>query len=313
MLIYHSLQDLVHIKKPLHLALGVFDGLHRGHHAVIKNAIHAAQKQAGECSGVLTFLEHPKTYLCPENAPTSLFSTQKEKEELLNEWGVDYLIALPFTQKIASLSASEFLHILENSLTLRSISIGTDWQFGKGREGNILFLQQEAAKKHFLIHTIPEILDESGQRISSTSIRKAVKQGHWEKAHKLLGRHYIISGKVIHGQHLASKWGFPTANIELNNQTIPPLGVYFVRVEIEATTYWGVANLGKRPTLQNSSPQIHFEIHLLNFSQDIYGKSCCINFIEAMRTEQRFESINALREQIEQDIKQGYKLLAKWA
>lgn len=309
MIILHSLSELPQIHRPVHLALGVFDGIHLGHQTVIRQTVRLAHEK-GELAGVLTFEDHPMALIAPEKRPEKLLSSPKHKLKYLEPLGVDLVIILPFTKELAALTASEFLHILDTRLDLKSITVGTDWCFGKNRSGNVDFLHQEGAQRGFTVRPIPPVTAKDGTRISSTAIRDAIARGNFHRASELLGRDHTLSGIVIHGRKLAGKWGFPTANLQMENEQLPPSGVYLIRAKLpDGREYDGIANLGRRPTVEQGRAEKYIEAHLFDFSGDLYNQEIEIHFVQFLRKEHKFPSLDLLRDQIEQDVSQARHLL----
>lgn len=311
MQILYSLDDLSAIEQPIHLALGVFDGVHAGHKEVIMSAVRHA-RGAGELSGILTFDEHPLQLIAPERAPKRLLANVHHKQQLLAELGIDVLITLRFNQELASLNAGDFLHKLATGLTLRSVSVGEDWRFGRERQGGIDFLRQEGQRMGFQVYIISPVLDGNGLRISSTAIREAIAVGRLEDARRMLGREYTVIGKVVPGRKLARELGYPTANIDVYNEQLPPRGVYLVKAVCDSCgTLYGVANLGGRPTVEDTPDGTYLEVHLFDWSGDLYGQELEITFLHYLRAEKTFPGLEALRKQISVDESQAKALLKK--
>ncbi len=278
----------------LAIALGYFDGVHIGHRAVIKSAVDFA-KQNNKKSAVITFSDHPYCYfkgICPK-----YILTRKEREKRIASLGVDYLYELNF-ENFANLTAQEYLNnILINYFHPISISTGWNHNFGKNKSGNINFLAEEATKYNYKYFKIPpqKIDDEI---ISSTEIRKLLNKGDIEKANIMLGQKFSIEGEVVKGNQIGRTIGFRTANLVYPPELIElPYGVYSVN-----TTYGkGIANFGIRPTINGSYATL--EVHILNFQKDIYGEIINVNFNKMIRTEKKFPSLDALKNQIKLDIK----------
>ncbi len=296
-----SLNELSRIQVPVHLALGAFDGLHLGHQAVIRHAVEQARKLGGRAA-VLTFANHPLDFISPEKAPRLLSSDTEAKKALLSHLGIDLLILLDFDSGLASLTADNFLRSLAGEMQLASISVGTDWRFGKGRSGSLDYLRREAPHYGFSVHAIPPVLDKRGRRISSTAIRHAVARGRFSEAAELLGHDYTLAGKVIDGKKLARQLGFPTANLDTRNAQLPPCGVYLVEATLpDGTICPGIANLGLRPTVEREPAAPLLEVHLLDREDTLYGKELHVSFLDFIRDEKKFSSLNELKEQIARD------------
>lgn len=312
MKILRSINELTGINRPIHWAMGVFDGLHTGHHAVIGSAVNEARK-CGDLAGVLTFDTHPLTTIRPEAAPRRIFSGEREKMAFLEQLGIDIVLSLPFNAALASMSAREFLDSLQSADNLAGISVGCDWKFGHDRSGDVDFLRVRAEQDGFSICPIPPV-ERDGCRVSSTEIRHKITSGDLNAASRLLGRPYTLSGPVIHGRELARTLGVPTANIRPGNEVLPPFGVYAVRTILpdKQNPVPSIANLGQRPTVeQPGTGEILLEVHLFDWQGDLYGQELTVECIAFLRPEKRFPSVNALRAQIGADCQKARKILAE--
>ena len=283
---------------PLHLALGVFDGVHVGHRAVIEAARQQVESHGGNCV-VVTFDPHPIRVLAPERAPRQLLASLDHKARLLEKIHVDALLALPFTREFAQISATDFIESLVRHQHVTTIAVGEDWRFGKGREGDVSFLRRIGEKLGFQVIALPPVMHQ-GERISSTRIRQSIRDGAMANATEMLGRPYGIEGLVVKGQQLGRTLGFPTANIALGEEQLPPDGVWAVRGHGDGHAWQGVANLGNRPTVDGLTRV--FEVHLFDHDSDLYGKMLEVEFVKHLRPEQKFPSLDALREQITKDV-----------
>ena len=283
---------------PLHLALGVFDGVHVGHRAVIEAARQQVESHGGNCV-VVTFDPHPIRVLAPERAPRQLLASLDHKARLLEKIHVDALLALPFTREFAQISATDFIESLVRHQHVTTIAVGEDWRFGKGREGEVSFLRRIGEKLGFQVIALPPVMHQ-GERISSTRIRQSIRDGAMANAAEMLGRPYGIEGLVVKGQQLGRTLGFPTANIALGEEQLPPDGVWAVRGHGDGHAWQGVANLGNRPTVDGLTRV--FEVHLFDHDSDLYGKMLEVEFVKHLRPEQKFPSLDALREQITKDV-----------
>ncbi len=296
------------LDKPIFLALGVFDGVHRGHAAVIGEAIAMAHR-AGGLAGVVTFEPHPMRVLAAERAPKKLLASLEHKARLLADLGVDFLLAVDFTEEFARTSAGDFLSELLASGKVRGISVGQDWRFGRGREGDARMLAEVAREVGVELRVAAAVAYE-GERISSTRIRSAIAKGHLDIAAKMLGRRYAVEGWVVKGQQMGRTLGFPTANVALADEQLPPDGVWVVRVKSGSgrggSSWQGVANLGFRPTVNGAARVL--EVHIFDFSGDLYGKWIECEFLAHLRDEKKFSSLEELREQIgrDRDAARGY-------
>lgn len=281
-------------KQNLAIALGYFDGVHIGHRAVIKSAVDFAKKNNTK-SAVITFSDHPYCYfkgVCPK-----YILTREEREKRIASLGIDYLYELNF-EDFAHLTAKEYLNnILINHFHPISISTGWNHNFGKNKSGNVNFLEEQAKNYNYKYFKIPP-QKINNEIISSTKIRKLLSEGNIEKANHMLGQNFSIEGEIVKGNQIGRTIGFRTANLVYPPELIElPYGVYAVD-----TTYGkGIANFGIRPTINGSHTSL--EAHILNFEKDIYGKIINVNFNKMIRTEKKFPSLDALKKQINLDIK----------
>ncbi len=302
MRIFNDLDAIGEIQNPV-VTIGTFDGVHLGHQKILQTLRDEAKSVQGE-SVLLTFYPHPRMVLFPESHGMKLLQTQAEKIEKLEKNGLQNIVIYPFSFEFSRLTALEFVRdILVNKLHVRKIVIGYDHQFGKNREGSIAYLKDIAETYEFEVIEIPaQDIDEVN--VSSTKIREALLQGDVQRANMFLGEPYQLSGTVIRGRALGRTIGFPTANIEVNSniKLIPGIGVYAVEVLIHGQVYRGMLNIGLRPTVV-STDVVNLEVHILDFQQDIYDKNITVRFIERVRDEQKFESVEALKEQLKNDEK----------
>ncbi|MES2476250.1 MAG: bifunctional riboflavin kinase/FAD synthetase [Verrucomicrobiota bacterium] len=305
-LIRHHLEELPALGAPLHLALGVFDGVHIGHQAVIARAV-AAAKQDGGLAGVLTFDPHPIRVIAPQKAPTSLLETLAHKARAVGEYGVDLFIPLHFDLNVAKMEAADFISRLMQA-PVRTIAVGEDWRFGHNRSGDVTFLEHEASQRGFTLEAVPPVMHD-GDRVSSTRIRQAIRDGNLQAAEQMLGRPHVVCGTVIEGRKLGRSIGFPTANLATGDSQLPPDGVWAVIARLPGKIdFPGVANLGLRPTVDGLSRS--FEVHLFDFSGDLYGQELEITFRQHLRDEIRFPSLDALQEQIRKDAALAREILS---
>jgi len=297
MIIRHQLEDLAALDAPLHLALGVFDGVHVGHQEVIARAVRAAKRDGG-LAGVVTFDPHPIRVIAPGKAPSALLATLEHKAQIVGELGVEVFLAVHFNEAFAAMEAADFLNRLLDG-PVRTIAVGEDWRFGKGRHGDVELLQQEAAVHGFNLEAVPPVMLD-GERVSSTRIRQAIRDGNLDAAARMLGRPYSVSGKVVEGRKLGRTIGFPTANVATGDAQLPPDGVWAVSVSTPAhDDLPGVANLGVRPTVDGQNRVL--EIHLFDFAEDLYGTEIEVGFDRYIRPEMKFAGIRELQEQIARD------------
>jgi len=297
-----TIAELANVGNPLHLAMGVFDGLHLGHQEVIKAAVNGAESSGG-MSGVLTFEPHPIQVISPENAPRRIFSSLEQKEILLDSFGVEVLLVLRFDEDLARQTAATFTESLLSVPGLRQVVAGEDWKFGKGRQGTMAFLRSRSGDYNVEVEEIPAVTCR-GERISSTRLRRALRDGLLGSVREMLGRSYSVLGAVVRGEQLGRKLGAPTANILVGEEQLPPDGVYAVlaRIKGEERGRKAVANLGIRPTVGGVRRQL--EVHLLDFKGDLYGEHLEIIFGRKIRGEQKFQGPAELQEQIQKDLEE---------
>jgi riboflavin kinase/FMN adenylyltransferase len=294
------------------ITIGNFDGVHIGHQALFHEVIEKANAIDGTAIA-MTFEPHPMRVLQKNSLPP-LITLSEQKKELIERTGIDVLICIPFTREFASLSAEAFIKdLLIARIGMRVIVVGKDYTFGRNREGNLSVLKSYASELHYEVMVTDWIKakHEVAGRISSTKIRELIMAGEVEPARKMLGRHYQIRGLVVKGRDRGGKLlGIPTANINLQDELCPKTGIYAVTVEYNQQLYKGVANIGYSPTFDDN--QFTVEVHLLNFSENIYGQKIRVNFIQRIRDEKKFAGIDDLKEQIHQDIQAAHKILAAY-
>ncbi|WP_294954002.1 bifunctional riboflavin kinase/FAD synthetase [uncultured Gilliamella sp.] len=291
------------------LTLGNFDGVHLGHQQLINHLITQG-KRLNLPTVVMLFEPQPLEFFCPDNAPSRLTSFQ-EKVILIEKLGIDYIIAIPFNQTFAKMSADDFIQDwLINKLQAKYIAIGDDFRFGSERKGDINLLEHYAQTYGFAVESIPTFVFDH-LRVSSTAVRKALSNNDFQLAHCLLGRNYAIAGRVIHGNALARQLGFPTANIHLHRKKPALQGVYLVKVKNSCSqqSYHGIANIGIRPTIEGKKAIL--EVNLFDFSGDLYGQYLDVTFVKKLRDEKKFNSLTELKEQITQDVCTAKKISAQ--
>lgn len=299
--IFHSISELSGLKKPVHLALGVFDGVHVGHQEVIRHAVEGAHA-AGGLAGVVTFEPHPIRVLAPERAPRRILASIEHKAALLDALGVDFLCVQEFTLDFAQREAREFIENLAHSAgSLKQVAVGEDWIFGKARGGNVQRLREWGGELGFQVNAAPPVMVQ-GERVSSTRIRQAVRDGNLVAAKEMLGRDYTVQGTVERGRQLARQLGFPTANVVAHNEQLPPDGVWELEAQIHGKSYKAIGNLGRRPTVETEDARRLLEVHVFDFEGDLYDQVIEAKFLRYIRTEQKFDSVEALKAQIELDV-----------
>ena len=306
------IDDLEHIDIPLKntaLTIGNFDGVHIGHQALLHTVVERADNIGG-LSMALTFEPHPMRVLSAGEHPP-LITLKEQKAELIARTGIDILVLIPFTREFAAISARDFVEdLLVRRLGMRVMVVGKDYAFGSNREGNLDLLKKWAPELNYDVVVVGWIqaLNGIAGRISSTRVRELVMDGDMEAAKKLLGRYYQIRGTVATGRNRGGRLlGFPTANIVLQDELSPKLGIYAVTVEHGEETLKGVANIGFSPTFDDHLFTV--EVHILDFKQNIYGDIIKVNFIKRLRDEIKFSSIEALAEQIRLDVVHAHEIL----
>jgi riboflavin kinase/FMN adenylyltransferase len=282
------------------LTIGTFDGVHMGHKVILKSVAEQARDMNGE-SVLITFEPHPRKLLFPEQ-PLKLLTPLEQKLKLIEAAGIQNIVVVPFTQDFAGLSAQEYVeNFLVEYFHPRSIIIGYDHHFGHDRKGNIELLKEFATKYQYRLVEIPAQLIESAA-VSSTKIRRALEQGHVHEAAQMLGRNYSITGAVVKGSQLGRTIGYPTANImpAEPEQLIPANGIYAVRVKWDGHLFGGMMSIGFNPTVTEKK-DLRIEVNLFDFDRDIYNHMLKIEFVAWLREEEKFNSIDELKEQLAKD------------
>lgn len=286
------------------LTIGNFDGVHRGHRALIARVV-AKARELGLASCVLTFEPHPREYFLPEQAPARL-TRLRDKLELLAATGVDRVHVVRFGASFAALPAERFVkEVLVEGLAMRSLLVGRDFRFGARRGGDFAMLQELGARYGFALEAMPDVVSD-GERISSSAVREALAAGDFARAERLLGHRYFIGGRVAHGAKLGRDLGFPTANLVLRRR--PPLsGIYVVEVDGYGP---GVASVGRRPTVNPVAVPL-LEVHLLERDEPLYGRRLRVTFLKKLRDEARFDGLAPLRDAIARDADEAREYFAK--
>ena len=285
------------------LTIGNFDGVHRGHQALLAR-LAAKAWETGLPAVVLTFEPHPREYFTHEVRPVRLTSL-REKVGLLEQHGVDRIVIGRFNERFAGLSAEAFIEdVLIHGLGVRHLLIGDDFRFGRGRKGDFALLRATGERAGFTVEAMPTLADADG-RVSSSAVREALAAGDMPRAARLLGRPYSISGRVLHGDKIGRTIGFPTANIQLKHRSPPLMGIYTVSVDGLTDRPWpGVASVGVRPTI-NDAGRPSLEVHLFDWHGDCYDAHLRVNFLAWQRAEERYDSLDALTAQIARDADQA--------
>ena len=286
------------------LTIGNFDGVHRGHRALVERVIAAAQQNDLQ-STILTFEPHPREFFAPDAAPPRL-TRLRDKLELLAGIGIDRVHVARFHEGFASLSASRFVaEVLARGLGVRRLIVGRDFRFGAKRAGDFALLGEAAAQHGFALEAMPDVLFE-GERVSSSGVRAALQAGDLRRAERLLGHPYTICGRVAHGEKLGRQLGFPTANIRLG-RIAPLAGIFAVEVEGMGPA---VASVGRRPTV-NPLERPLLEVHLFDCDGELYGRRVRVRFLEKLRDEEKYDGLEALKEAIARDARQARAYFAK--
>ncbi len=289
--------------------IGTFDGIHIGHQAILTSLMDAAHSIQGE-SVLISFHPHPRFVLFPENNPLRLLQSLDEKIEMLDQMGIDKLLLIPFTKDFSRMSSKEFIRdVLVDIVGIKKIIIGYDHHFGKNRTGNIDELQELSQEYHYEVYQMPAQSVDSAN-VSSTKIRKCLEEGDIQTANKYLGYAFALCGTVVHGEKQGRQLGYPTANIEPDDpmKQLPTDGIYFVKVQLPAYAskserpprrYYGMMSIGVKPTMGEFA-RTH-EVNIFQFNEDIYGQSIKVEFLEYLRGEEKFDSLEDLIEAMGRD------------
>jgi riboflavin kinase/FMN adenylyltransferase len=296
------------LDRPIALTIGNFDGVHRGHQAMLARLVGVARAR-GLLASVLTFEPHPREFFAPAAAPTRLTSL-REKLELLSAHGVEHVHVQRFARAFAALPAEEFVRrMLVQALGARWLLVGDDFRFGARRAGDLALLRQLVPDHGFDVEAMPSV-SLGAVRVSSSAVREALAHGDLARARELLGRHYSISGRVVHGDKLGRALGFATANVQLKHNRPPLMGIFAVRVHgVADRPRHGVASLGVRPTVR-SDDRATLEAHLFDFSGDLYRRHLRVEFVQKLRDEEKYPDLETLRAQIARDCDAARAALA---
>lgn len=290
--------------RPVALTIGNFDGVHLGHRALLDELRLAAQAR-GLRTAVVIFEPHPREFFTPQQAPVRLTSL-REKLELFIAMGIDQVHVCHFNTGFAQMSAAVFINALHEKLLAKFVLIGDDFRFGSGRIGDFALMEKIGSQYGFSVQAVRSVMHD-GVRISSTAIRAALMAGQMRTAQRYLGRPYSISGRVVHGDGLGRKLGFPTANLQLKHNRPPLTGVFVVQVHAEGSgVLQGVASLGVRPTVKQDAKPV-LEVHLFEFAQQIYGKHLRVEFLQKLRDEEKYPDMETLARHIMLDVEHAKK------
>ena len=296
----HTANDLGNGSRKVCVAIGVFDGVHLGHQQIIRRTI-ADARQHDAVALVITFDRHPNAVVAPDRVPPQIFS-RSQKLRAIESLGADAVLEIHFDRNFSEKSGETFIRELARDLgKIHSVCVGADFVFGCRRSGNVELLNQLGAELLFQVHSLAAVaLD--GQVVSSTRIREMIRAGNFDAASQMLGRPYAICGRVVVGDQIGQKLGFPTANLDVANLILPPHGVYAAVTKLKGQFYRIALNIGLRPTVAAAKPQLRVEAHLLDFSGPLYGEELELELGLKLRDEKHFGSTTELREQIGRDI-----------
>ena len=300
--IIKSIWDVNNVEESV-VTIGKFDGLHNGHKVLIKKAVESSKKRRIK-SVVFTFANHPANYF--NNHSVKNIITDKDKMKKLNHLGIDIVVNIPFDEKMTNISADDFARkILKEKLRAKKVIVGHDFTFARNKEGNAKLLKLLGAKYNFKVEVVKPVKI-NNIRVSSTYIRNLIAEGSVNKVKEYLGRNYQLEGKVIKCKQLGRTIGFPTANMKIENEMlVPKCGIYATKVYLNGKTYFGATNIGYNPTVEGKDLSV--ETNILDFNEDIYGKTIKLEFLERIRDEKKFYSLEELKFQLKIDIDYIYK------
>ena len=294
--------------QPVALTVGNFDGVHLGHQALLQALQQAAQVR-GLQTAVVIFEPHPREFFTPATAPARLTSL-REKLQFFAALKIDRVHVCRFNAHFAQMTAANFIQTLHDKLFAQFVLIGDDFRFGSGRVGDFAMMEKIAADSEFDVQAMHSVLHD-GVRISSTAVRAALAAGQLRTAQRYLGRHYSMSGRVVHGDQVGRTLGFPTANIQVRHPHLPLAGIYVVQVHSEGLgVLQGVASLGVRPTVKHNAQPV-LEVHLFEFDQQIYGKHLRVEFLQKLRDEEKYPDLATLTRHIALDVKHAKEWFEK--
>lgn len=306
MKIFDDFQKCAPLRDSVHAAVGNFDGMHRGHRAILARAVEGARETKGTSLAV-TFHPHPMRVLALEKLQP-MISTHEQKLELLEAEGLDAVLVLAFTREFAAHTPASFVSEMQAAMPLSEIVVGEDFRFGHLNAGDAETLRTECESRGLRATVVP-LIESGGHKLSSSRIRHLLGEGHVEDAAALLGHAYFIDGTVVDGDKRGRELGFPTANLQALNEIIPYTGVYATRLRVRGASYPSVTNVGFRPTFELQSG-IRIETHIPDFKGDILGEKVRLEFVRFLREEMKFPGVEALKAQIEKDIQDARETLA---
>ena len=297
----HSDLSTFKATKPV-VTIGMFDGVHSGHRQLLAQLVEKAKSVQGEAV-VITFWPHPRMVLNQDKDELRFLTSPEERTILFSQLGIDHLLLIPFTKELSNLTSEEFINeFLVQKIGIQHLLMGFNHRFGKDRESRFEKYTELAQKYGFGISKV-EAVKTAGLKTSSTDIRNHLLAGNIMKANQILGYPYLLSGRVMGGQKLGRRIGYPTANIEVNEsfKLIPPDGVYACHVHVEGKRFGGMLNIGYRPTVNHNVDHRSLEVHIFDFNRDIYSEEIQVEFIQRVRNEMKFENVEALIEQLKMD------------
>lgn len=314
MKIFKDISQFPQLTYPI-VSVGRFDGVHMGHQKLLAVCKKMAMNKNGQ-TVVITFDPGPEEVLFEKSKDEiKLLNTIEEKAQLLEQFGVDYLLIIPFTKAFSHTTSFDFVKsILVDQIHTKEVVMGFDNQYGYGRDGDFLLMNKLAEQYGFLVNEVPmEDIHKLG--ISSIRIRKYLTEGNIPAANKFLGYKYQMSGEVVRGNQLGRKLGYPTANMDVKDKyrhKLMPAGVYVVQVKIGEKSFYGMANIGYRPTIRMAKHELTAEVNIFHFNQDIYGKHITMCFLEKIRAEHKFEDLEKLKLQLKKDREQAKLILDRY-
>jgi riboflavin kinase/FMN adenylyltransferase len=300
MKIVRTATDLACSSRKVCLAIGVFDGVHLGHQQIIRQTVADAQQHEAEAV-VVTFDQHPNVVVAPDKVPPLIYS-HPQKVRAIEALGADALLEIRFDQEFSRYTGEQFIRDLARDFGgIQSICVGADFVFGHQRSGSVSLLRNLGGNLHFTVHGLAAVaLD--GETVSSTRIREAIRAGNFDAAGQMLGRVYSTAGEVVRGDQLGHRIGIPTANLDTTGLLLPPTGVYVAHARVGVVSLRAVLNIGCRPTIAHPTPTPRVEVHLLDFSGDLYGQELEVFYVAKLREERKFASLDELKTQIARDI-----------
>ncbi len=306
MKVIHTASELDAGGRKVCLAIGTFDGVHLGHQQIIRQTVADAEQHEAVAL-VVTFDRHPRAVVTPDRVPPLIYSLP-QKLRAVAALGAEATLLIHFDEGFSRQSGEEFIRGLTRDLgRIHSICVGRTFTFGHQRSGNVELLKRLGRELEFQVHGLAAVAL-NGQPLSSTRIRDAIRTGRLEAASQMLGRGYALAGVVVRGDQLGQQLGFPTANLDTTGLVLPPNGVYAVHAHAQGKSHRAVLNIGYRPTVASAAPQLRVEVHLLDFKGDLYGQELEATFVDRLRDEQKFVSLEALQRQIARDIAAAQEL-----